>query len=102
MSHALPAGTVTWTGLAPQAAAVESASAPVQDSVTVAPTSHSTSRIGVVTFVRSSLLEEPLSEPITRSGSPGTDGSVVSSVTSSWPTAAPALPATSVWVAVIV
>ena len=42
--------------------------------VTVAPVSHEIVKLGVVSFVTSSVEEEPVSDAVVRSGVPGADG----------------------------
>ncbi len=58
-------------------------------------------KVGVVSLVRLSVLEEPVSLPAVRSGVPGAEGAVVSMVTDKADEAADWLPAASVALAVI-
>ncbi len=74
---------------------------PARYNVTVLLPAQETVKSGVVSFVTSSVLEEPLSDAASRSGAPGAAGAVVSTVTESVPDSAETLPATSVWVAVM-
>ncbi len=59
-------------------------------------------KVGVVSLVLSSVLEEPVSLPAARSGVPGAAGAAVSTVTDSPPLATEVLPPASVAVAVTV
>src|SRR5215210_6463567 len=69
--------------------------------VTVPPLSAVPVKVGVTTLVTLSVLAEPLSDAVVRSGTDGADGAVVSMVTDSPDDAAPTLPAGSVVLAVM-
>jgi hypothetical protein len=69
--------------------------------VTVLPASAVPVKVGLVTFVMSSVLDTPLSEAATRSGADGMAGARVSMVTDKAPDAALTVPAASAAVAVM-
>src|SRR6202008_379171 len=79
----------------PSAVAVPTCVAP-SNSFTVDPTSAVPVNVGVVTLVRLSVLDDPESEAVVRSGAEGAVGAAVSMVTDSPPEAELVLPAASV------
>jgi hypothetical protein len=72
-----------------------------ESTVTVSPVSHEMVKVGVVSLVMSSVLEDPKSDAVVKSGVPGAEGAEVSMVTESPEEATEVLPAVSLCVAVM-